>query len=107
MVLASTEGVEMGSEQRLIRQAVARRMALGKSQGGFWRMFGLSQPAASRLECSGRGSPSLIVLLRLYFAGCIDDNDLLHARVSACPVLRCDEVQLYGPGDRKPARRDV
>ncbi|WP_090201986.1 hypothetical protein [Pseudomonas asplenii] len=67
----------MRVERSLIRQAVALRLQLGKSQGAFWRMFGLSQPAASRLECTGRGTASLCVLLGLYVAGRIDDGDLL------------------------------
>ncbi|WP_239687977.1 MULTISPECIES: hypothetical protein [Pseudomonas] len=61
----------------MIRQAVALRLQLGKSQEAFWGLFGLSQPAASRLECGGNGSASLLVLLSLYVAGRIDDNDLL------------------------------
>ncbi|WP_373271034.1 helix-turn-helix domain-containing protein [Pseudomonas syringae] len=97
----------METEQPLIQQAVAMRLALGKSQGVFWRMFGLSQPAASRLECGGKGSPSLIVLLRLYFAGRINDNDLLGARANTNPLLRCDKVQLYGSGHGQSSRRDI
>ncbi|WP_026145529.1 transcriptional regulator [Pseudomonas asplenii] len=67
----------MRVERSLIRQAVVLRLQLGKSQEAFWRMFGLSQPAASRLECAGKGSASLAVLLGLYVAGRIDDDDLL------------------------------
>ncbi|NWD50120.1 helix-turn-helix transcriptional regulator [Pseudomonas gingeri] len=70
----------MRGERSLVRQAVVLRLALGKSQEAFWKMFGLSQPAASRLECGGRGSPSLIVLLSLYLAKRIDDDDLLSVR---------------------------
>lgn len=70
----------MDANTRLVRQAVALRFSRGKSQDVFWHMFGLSQPAASRLECSGKGSPSLIVLLSLYFAGRISDEDLAAVR---------------------------
>lgn len=69
----------MDAQRGLIARAVALRLARGESQGAFWQMFGLSQPAASRLECGGKGSSSLIVLLGLYFAGRISDEDLANA----------------------------
>ncbi|MFK0312313.1 hypothetical protein ACIQUF_13835 [Pseudomonas sp. NPDC090233] len=71
----------MDAQRGLIARAVGVRLARGESQGAFWQMFGLSQPAASRLECGGKGSPSLIVLLSLYFAGRISDEDLNQARL--------------------------
>ncbi|WP_263263190.1 hypothetical protein [Pseudomonas sp. RIT-PI-S] len=75
------------------------RIRAGKSQGAFWQMFGLSQPAASRLECARRGSPALLVLLRLYLAGRIGDADLAAIASGEAVPSRRNEVQLHGPGD--------
>jgi len=74
----------MEAERGLIRRAVALRLELGQSQGAFWQLFGLSQPAASRLECGGKGSSCLIVLLSLYFSGRISEDDLAVAQVKQC-----------------------
>lgn len=72
----------MGADRGLVSKAVDLRISQGKSQSAFWQVFGLSQPAASRLESSGKGSPCLTLLLGLYFAGVVSEQDLQSVRVA-------------------------
>jgi hypothetical protein len=90
-------------DKTIVRRAMAARLRKGKSQGAFWQMFGLSQPAASRLECERRGSPALLVLLQLYLAGRICDADLTGVTQNLVAPSRGDQVQLHRPGNGEPS----
>jgi transcriptional regulator with XRE-family HTH domain len=90
-------------DKTIVRRAMAARLRLGKSQSAFWRMFGLSQPAASRFECERRGSPALLVLLQLYLAGRICEADLTGITQAQAAPSGGDQVQLHGPGNGQPS----
>jgi DNA-binding transcriptional regulator YiaG len=59
-----------------LNDIVAYRRVLGENQSVFWQRFGVTQSGGSRYE-SGRSMPKPVrMLISLYAAGKINDEDL-------------------------------
>jgi DNA-binding transcriptional regulator YiaG len=69
-------------KSKILADVSAARRATGANQWDFWSRFGVTQSGGSRYE-SGRRMPTpLKILLRLYEAWRISDQDLVDARKS-------------------------
>ncbi len=67
---------KMKSAKLNLNDIVAYRHVLGENQSVFWQRFGVTQSGGSRYE-SGRSMPKPVrMLISLYAAGKIDDEDL-------------------------------
>ena len=64
---------------RLRKLRAARR----ENQTEFWGRFGVTQSRGSRFEAGWAVPQPVLILLKLYFAGLIDDSDLRSARYEA------------------------
>ncbi len=67
-------------KSKLLADVAAARRASGANQTEFWSRFGVTQSGGSRYE-SGRTIPMpLKILMWLYEAGSINDQDLANVR---------------------------
>lgn len=67
---------KMKSAKLNLNDIVAYRRVLGENQSVFWQRFGVTQSGGSRYE-SGRSMPKPVrMLISLYAAGKINDEDL-------------------------------
>ena len=67
-------------KSKLLADVAAARRASGENQSEFWSRFGVTQSGGSRYE-RGRNLPTpLKILMLLYDAGSIDDQDLANVR---------------------------
>ena len=67
-------------KSKLLADVAAARRASGANQSEFWSRFGVTQSGGSRYE-RGRSLPTpLKILMLLYDAGSINDQDLANVR---------------------------
>lgn len=64
-------------ERGVTKSAVRLRLSRKQSQKTFWSKFGISQACASRIECSTKLPPPVLILLGLYLDEVITDVDLM------------------------------
>ncbi|OPB06980.1 MULTISPECIES: helix-turn-helix domain-containing protein [Pseudomonas] len=61
---------------KFVNEVIFFRTKKGMTQADFWAKFGVTQSSGSRIEKTGRMLVPLYMLLRLYCAGVIADDDL-------------------------------
>lgn len=65
------------------------RKARKESQQRFWARFGVTQTRGSRFELGQEIPRPVVILLRLYLEGVIDDGDLGRAGRQYCSLNAC------------------
>lgn len=58
------------------REALTLRLSKNQNQAEFWSRFGVSQACGSRIECTSHIPKPVFILLKLYLAGRLTDDDL-------------------------------